>query len=214
MIMNESIHIKEDLLLAISDLFLKYGLRSTSMDDIATHLKMSKKTLYQFFENKDDVVEKVVVYRIEKGRERHISEELSKMTALQFLYNFKKHILESLAMQLPANYFDIKKYHPQVHERILEEEAKFSETLMDLVLKKGVTEGSFREDTDIKLQEYLLTRQFRFFREQDFENNGEYPIGNVMSTIIDNFILALVTEKGRRELEEIKKEEIRKQLKG
>lgn len=184
------------------------------MDDIATHLKMSKKTLYQFFENKDDVVEKVVVYRIEKGRERHISEELSKMTALQFLYNFKKHILESLAMQLPANYFDIKKYHPQVHERILEEEAKFSETLMDLVLKKGVTEGSFREDTDIKLQEYLLTRQFRFFREQDFENNGEYPIGNVMSTIIDNFILALVTEKGRRELEEIKKEEIRKQLKG
>ena len=54
---------KEELLASISELFLKYGLRSTSMDDIATHLKISKKTLYQQFTNKDDVVEQVMLYR-------------------------------------------------------------------------------------------------------------------------------------------------------
>ena len=43
--------------------FLRFGLRSTSMDDIANHLKISKKTLYQQFANKDDVVEQVMLYR-------------------------------------------------------------------------------------------------------------------------------------------------------
>ncbi|MCM1441682.1 MAG: TetR/AcrR family transcriptional regulator [Roseburia sp.] len=174
------------------------------MDDIATHLKMSKKTLYQFFENKDDVVEQVVAYRIEKGREEQTSEECLKMTPVQFLYGIKKHILESLETQLPANYFDIKKYHPHIHKRVLEEEARFVGTFLDVVLKKGVAEGFLREDTDMKLQVYLLTKQFRFFRELEFENRGEYPIGDVMSMIIDNFILALVTEKGRQEFEKIR----------
>ena len=54
---------KEELLENISELFLKYGLRSTSMDDICSHLKISKKTLYQHFSNKDDVVEQVLLYR-------------------------------------------------------------------------------------------------------------------------------------------------------
>ncbi|WP_251620024.1 TetR/AcrR family transcriptional regulator [Odoribacter lunatus] len=208
--MNENTHLNEELVSAISELFLTYGLRSTSMDDIATHLKMSKKTLYQFFENKDDVVEQVVTYRIEKGREKHTSDELLKMTPIQFLYNIKTHILESLNTQLPANYFDIKKYHPDVHQRVLAEESTFMETLMDTVLQRGVAEGFLREDTDMKLQVYLLTRQFCFFREQEFENSGEYPIGDVMSMIIENFILALVTEKGRQEFERIKKEMINK----
>ena len=56
---------KETLLAGISGLFLKYGLRSTSMDDMASHLNISKKTLYQYFTNKDDVVEQVMVYRHE-----------------------------------------------------------------------------------------------------------------------------------------------------
>ena len=53
----------EELLENISGLFLKYGLRSTSMEDICSHLKISKKTLYQFFQNKEDVVEQVLMYR-------------------------------------------------------------------------------------------------------------------------------------------------------
>ena len=54
---------REELLENISELFLKYGLRSTSMDDICSHLKISKKTLYQYFSNKDDLVEQIMMHR-------------------------------------------------------------------------------------------------------------------------------------------------------
>ena len=113
--MHENTHLKEELVAAISGLFLTYGLRSTSMDDIAAHLKVSKKTLYQIFENKDDVVEQVVFYRFEKRREENAPDELLRMSPVQFLYNIKRHILADLNTQLPANYFDVKKYHPEVY---------------------------------------------------------------------------------------------------
>lgn len=54
---------REELLENISELFLKYGLRGTSMDDICSHLKISKKTLYQYFSNKDDLVEQIMMHR-------------------------------------------------------------------------------------------------------------------------------------------------------
>jgi len=179
------------------------------MDDISAHLKISKKTLYQIFENKDDVVEQVVFYRLEKRREENAPDELSKMSPVQFLYNIKRHILADLNTQLPANYFDIKKYHPGVYAKILREESKFMETLMDVVLKRGVEEGFLRSDTDMKLQTYLLTKQFSFFKEQELANAMEYPKADLVSMVIDNFILALATEKGREELGKIKKEERR-----
>lgn len=207
--MHENTHLKEELVAAISGLFLTYGLRSTSMDDISAHLKISKKTLYQIFENKDDVVEQVVFYRLEKRREENAPDELSKMSPVQFLYNIKRHILADLNTQLPANYFDIKKYHPGVYAKILREESKFMETLMDVVLKRGVEEGFLRSDTDMKLQTYLLTKQFSFFKEQELANAMEYPKADLVSMVIDNFILALATEKGREELGKIKKEERR-----
>ncbi len=208
--MHEHTHSKEELLEAISGLFLTYGLRSTSMDDISAHLKISKKTLYQIFENKNDVVEQVVAYRIEKNREKHASGDLLKMTPVRILYSIRTHILESLNTQLPANYFDIKKYHPEVYGRILREESEFMETFMDVVLRRGVEEGFLRNDTDMKLQTYLLTRQFSFFKEQELANAMAYPRTDLVSIVIENFILALATEKGRKEFEKIKKEKNRR----
>ena len=78
---------------------------------------------------------------------------------------------------------------------------------MAAVLNRGVAEGFLRSDTDMKLQTYLLTKQFSFFKEQELANVMEYPKADMVSVIIDNFILALATEKGRDEFEKIKKEE-------
>lgn len=205
--MYDNNHFKEELLAAISELFLTFGLRSTSMDDISARLKISKKTLYQIFENKDDVVEQVALYRLEKRRHEIAPEELAKLSPVQFLCNIKTHILRDLNTQLPANYFDVKKYHPEVYVRIQREEMKFTESLMEVVLEKGIRDGFLREDADMKLQVYLLTRQFAYFKEQELANTVEYPMSVILSAMIDNFILSITTEKGRNEFEKIRKED-------
>jgi AcrR family transcriptional regulator len=52
----EQVDIKKKILKAAENLFMKYGVRSISMDDISRHLAVSKKTLYQHFADKEDIV--------------------------------------------------------------------------------------------------------------------------------------------------------------
>ncbi len=205
--MYENDRLKEELLANISDLFLTYGLRSTSMDDICTHLKISKKTLYQIFENKDHVVEQVMFYRLEKIRKETNEESISKKNPVRFLYSIKKHIIEDLNSRLPANYFDVKKYHPEVDKRIREAERKFIYSILSSVLRQGVEQGFFRKEADMEVQMYLFEKQMSFLKEQEMLNEIEYPKIVLVSTIVDNFILSISTVEGVAVFDEIIKNE-------
>ncbi|WP_298611743.1 TetR/AcrR family transcriptional regulator [uncultured Odoribacter sp.] len=198
---------KEELLANISDLFLTYGLRSTSMDDICNYLKISKKTLYHIFENKDDVVEQVMWYRLEYIRKKTTPAEVSKIGPVLFLYDMKKHILENLNSRIPANYFDLKKYHPEVDKKIRAEKDKIMKSILKGVLSVGVKEGFFRGEADLELQIFLLNRSLSFLEELERPLEADYPVPLLISTIVDNFILSMSTEQGRKEFEKIKKEE-------
>lgn len=205
--MYEGNHTKEELVASISDLFLKYGLRSTSMDDISAHLKISKKTLYQVFENKDDVVEQVMYYRLENLRRETSPEEVSKIGPVRFLYEMKKHIISNLNTLLPANYFDLRKYHPEVDKRTGEERDKIMKTVLKGILSAGIESGFFRKDLDMELQMYIFNRQLSFLIEQEVPADLVYPVPLLISTILDNFILTISTPKGVEEFEKIRRED-------
>ena len=90
--MEENIKQKRELIAAISDLFLRFGLRSTSMDDIANHLKISKKTLYQQFANKDDVVEQVMLYRRDEKIKNTDVNQLAKKNPIVVMSEIREEI--------------------------------------------------------------------------------------------------------------------------
>ena len=137
---------KEELLENISELFLKYGLRSTSMDDICSHLKISKKTLYQHFSNKDDVVEQVLLYRRNSHQVKKDIEKLKQNNPIKIMLSIRDHIISSLNSRMPANLFDLKKYHPDVYQRVNEKDQIFIHNLLNDVINKGIEEGYFRKD--------------------------------------------------------------------
>lgn len=200
-------HQKEDLLKNISEIFLTYGLRSTSMDDICYHLKISKKTLYQIFENKDDVVEQVMLYRRAQKRKENDLDKMLKMNPVHFLYSIKKHIISDLSSRLPANLYDMKKYHPEVDKRISQGDREFITQLLTKVLLKGVQDGYFQKDLNMELQIYLFSKQMSFLGDPDTMNTMEYPIPTILTTIIDNFIRAISCEKGIVEFNKLKEDD-------
>lgn len=206
-IMTDKRHVEEELLAGISELFLTYGLRSTSMHDICVQLRISKKTLYQIFENKDDVVKQVMFYRIGKRRKMDTVDRLEMVSPIVFINDIKRHIIEELNTLMPANYFDLKKYHPVVYKEVEEENEAYFEAIMTVVLQKGLDSGYFREDINLEIQIYLLTHQFNVLRETELVNSGEHPKPLLVNTIIDNFILALSSAKGLTEFERIQQEE-------
>ena len=195
MIEKENSQVKEDMIEDISDLFLKYGLRSTSMEDICTHLKISKKTLYQFFANKDDVVEQVMLQRRNNRRVKEDIENLLQQNALEALLLIRDHVISDYSSRLPANMFDIKKYHPEVYEKILQLDVEFSYTTLRKLLNNGIKSGYFRKDLHLDIQIYLFTKQMSFLGEPEMISSIQYPMNDIISTIMENFIRSISTPK-------------------
>ena len=192
---------KETLVAEISDLFLKYGLRSTSMDDMASHLNISKKTLYQYFTNKDDVVEQVMIHRHELLRHHADLQELMQKNAIEIVQQLKHFLAKEFNSRIPANWYDIKKYHPAVYKKLTEEEEKAKQGFLEILLDKGISEGYFRKDIDKKLQIYLLSTPLTYLGDPELISRLEYPVYTIVCTVLDNFVRAIATEKGLKEIE-------------
>ncbi|MDE6450768.1 MAG: TetR/AcrR family transcriptional regulator [Odoribacter sp.] len=193
---------KDELLENISDIFLKYGLRSTSMDDICTHLKISKKTLYQFFNNKDDVVEQVMIYRRDNRQAQKNLEKLKKQSPIELILSIRDHTIACCNKEVPTNWFDLKKYHPEVWHRMKEKDEMFIRQLFDEMIDKGIREGIFREDINKDVQVYLFVKQMGLLNESLMNDETKYPPEVLVSTIMENIIRSFVTSKGMEELEQ------------
>lgn len=200
---NEINRTKEELLENISELFLKYGLRSTSMDDICSHLKISKKTLYQLFSNKDDLVEQVLLHRRENHRTQQYLLELRRQNAIEIMLSICDHIIASLKSRMPANLFDLKKYHPDVYQRVNEKDQIFIHNLMNEVIDKGIQDGYFRRNINREVQVYLFVKQMAFLGEPEMISEIKYPLDAVVSTIVENVIRSFATPKGMEELKKL-----------
>lgn len=202
--MEENIKQKRELIAAISDLFLRFGLRSTSMDDIANHLKISKKTLYQQFANKDDVVEQVMLYRRDEKIKNTDVNQLAKKNPIVVMSEIRDFMVSDLGSRLPANHFDLRKYHPAVYERVAKQEEESTKKFLVALLDNGIKQELFRKDIDKELQLYLLGKQLHFLKDPEITSKLEYPISVIISTIFINFIYAISTEKGLKEFERLK----------
>lgn len=200
---NESKQLKEELLENISDLFLKYGLRSTSMEDICTHLKISKKTLYQLFSNKDDIVEQVMVYRRNNYHTQQQLKKLRQLDAIHMMLNIRDHIIENFNSRLPANLFDFKKYHPEVYKKANKIDQEAIQALFNEIINKGIQEGNFRSSINQEVQVYLFVKQMLILSEPELISEIKYPIATIVSTIVENTLRSFVTPQGQEILEEL-----------
>lgn len=200
---NESKQLKEELLENISDLFLKYGLRSTSMEDICTHLKISKKTLYQLFSNKDDIVEQVMVYRRNNYHTQQQLKKLRQLDAIHMMLNIRDHIIENFNSRLPANLFDLKKYHPEVYKKANKIDQEAIQALFNEIINKGIQEGNFRSSINQEVQVYLFVKQMLILSEPELISEIKYPIATIVSTIVENTLRSFVTPQGQKILEEL-----------
>ena len=79
------------------------------MDDICSHLKISKKTLYQYFSNKDDLVEQIMMHRRNNYRTQKDIEELKQHNSVEIMLTIRDHIIRSFNSRMPANLFDFNR---------------------------------------------------------------------------------------------------------
>jgi len=187
---------QKEILEQAADLFYKYGIRSVTMDDISRQLGISKKTLYQYVENKEDLVSQTAEYVmsctgqiLEDLRNR----KLSALDELTYVHDFA---IQGIKDANPNVEFDLQKYYPKVYKRI--ETIKHERMYNFLVenMEKGINEDVYRENLDPDIIARLfIARTDAFLRDEIFSIE-EMSKASFLDQIFSYHIHALCNMKG------------------
>lgn len=144
----------------IEELLLKYGIRSLSMDDIARELGISKKTLYQHFKDKKDLVMQVVMHGVEAQscKFKEIVTQ-NKLNAIDVLFFVSKHIAENHKSMNQNIHFDLQKYYPESWQILLEHNKKHIYGKICQNMEQGIQEGLYLDDFRINVIAKLYVQQ-------------------------------------------------------
>lgn len=188
------------------ELFMRYGIRSVSMDEVATQLGMSKKTIYQFYADKDALVEDVIEIEINDSRSECSAHKAKSDNAIYEIFMAVDMLLEVLSKMNPNVLFDMEKYHPKAFRKYNEFKDKFLYAIIKQNLEWGKQEGLYREEinTDI-LSKFRLATMLLVFN-QDLFPSGKNSSITVVTEITDNFIYGLATPKGQKLIQKYKQQ--------
>lgn len=201
---------QERILLKAHELFMRYGLRSVSMDEIANHLGMSKKTIYQFYADKDALVEGAIDIEIQRSKNDCVGTRNQSENAIHEIFLAIDMVQEMLKHMNPSLMFDLEKYHPKAYKQFLEHKNKFFLEIIRTNMEWGIKEDLYREGVNIEiLTRFRLVTMFLMFDTINFPITRFTP-GQVIAEITDNFLYGLATSKGQKLIQKYKQQRLKK----
>lgn len=182
-------------------LFLKYGVKSITMNDIAKSCGISKRTLYETFHDKDELLEICIKTMNGISSNERRSWERESTDVLDFFMKSVQRMAERSNQINPNFYREMHKFYPRIAAMQLDhiETTVLPETAA--LIQKGIEEGLFRPGLDTEMVSRLLVGQFDYVVNSNFAEKVTKPISEILKVIIQNFVRGIATEKGLRKIE-------------
>ena len=189
------------ILIKAENLFLRYGIKSVSMDDIARELGISKKTLYQAVENKKDLLMQVI--------QAHVAAELEEMNTIQDeatdaideMLRVTQYVLPTLRQMSPTVIYDLQKYYQEVWQLI---EGYHNEHIFNMIktnVERGISEGIYRDDFNADIVAKLYVGKTVLVIDEDLFPLKNYNKENLFKEYIKYHIRGIASAKGLKLLE-------------
>lgn len=193
--------IREKYLEVAAELFQRYGFRSVTMDDLCREIGISKKTIYQHFKDKRDLVESTLLYLKTKHQACHKSVIEADLNAIEKVINIAKIVIGHIKNSSPSADYDLKKYYPDLYKIYSEEKSKMIFNQVQSILKQGVKEGLFRDDIDVKLiAQFQVGVIFHIFNPENNIFDTEPWSIKVYKELITHYLYGVCNENGIKEL--------------
>ena len=193
---------KENILNKAVDLFLHYGFKSVTMDDIANDLGISKKTIYKYFSHKLDLIDASTIL---------VHEKVDKMIGEIVMKNFnaieENFVIKSIFKDMFKNVktspmFQLKKYYPETYGKVMEHQmCTFSECVREN-LHKGIKEKLYRQDIDVEIVMKFYFQLIYGAYEGDLFGTNMEDIIKTEVKILEYHTRSIATSKGIEVLEE------------
>lgn len=189
---------KERIQAKADELFMQYGIRSVSMDDIAAQLAMSKKTLYQFFSDKDELVDAVVDKELKRGQCDCMECRSSARDAVDEIFLTMEKIADHFRNMNPMVIHDLEKFHAAAYQKFLKHKNEF---LLDVIRKnmeRGIQEELFRPEINVDVMSRFRLESMMIAFNMTVFPPRKYNLVEVTQEIIEHYLYGLATLKGHK----------------
>ncbi len=188
------------------EMFMRYGIRSVSMDEIAGQLGMSKKTLYQHFVDKDQLIEAVVSDDVRRGEQDCLSSCRTAENAVEEVFILMQSVLKQIREMNPVVVYDLQKFHPRAFKHFEKHKNEFILSIVKQNMERGIREELYREEISIDiLSRYRLESMFIPFNMDVFPPS-KYEVASVTKEIMVHFTYGIATPKGFKLIQKYLKE--------
>ena len=191
---------EKQLLIAAGDIFMMNGVKSMTMDDIARALKISKKTLYKFVKDKNDLVCKSIGLVMD-SHECEFDEICDRIeNPIEELREITLKAAEQLKLIHPSVMYDIRKFHPEAWEYFEDHKnTHIYECVIDN-LKRGQNTGVYREDINSEIISKLYVARFEILFDPEIFPPSKFTLVDVHNEMMQYHFYGILTPKGIEEL--------------
>jgi TetR/AcrR family transcriptional regulator, cholesterol catabolism regulator len=191
--------IKERILNKATEMCFRFGIRSVTMDDIAKELGISKKTIYQHFEDKDEIIFQIMKLEMDKDKNEWASLSITSKNLLDKMTSALQLMRKGMEGMHSSIIFDIKRYHPRAWALFLDHKNNFILETVTNDINAGIKEGIFRSDINVSFMAKFRMEQVEMGFDTDVFPSTSFNMVEIQTTLLDHFIRGILTEKGLKQ---------------
>jgi AcrR family transcriptional regulator len=197
--MQLKIKMKEKIISKASELFLKLGFKSVTMDDIAGEMCISKKTIYKYFCNKEVLIEEstsMVHRQVHDIIDTIVAKDYN---SIQENFEIREMFRDMFKNNIDTSpIYQLKKHYPEIYQNVLSYEIEQCTQYFRVNIEKGIREGLYREDLNIDIYvKFYYTLIFHINETTISEREAQ----EIELEALEYHTRAMATEKGIQELE-------------
>jgi len=194
---------KDKILESATEMFLTYGFKSVTMDDIAEKMSISKKTIYTHFNNKTKLVEETTF-----GMFECISTGIDLICELDYnpieeLFQIKKFILEHLKDEKSSPIYQLQKFYPKIHANLTRKQFDVMQGCVVANLERGVHDGIFRKEINIQFITRVYFKGMVGIKDAETFPAEMFSMNYLLENYLEYHVRGIATEKGIQTLEKI-----------
>lgn len=200
----ERVMIMKDKIIQKSvDLFLNLGFKSVTMDDIANEMGISKKTIYQHFENKTKLVEATTLHVLE-----NISHgidcicELDK-NPIEEIYEIKRFVMLNLKDEKSSPQYQLQKYYPKIFASLRRKQFDKMLGCVTRNIERGVSQGLYRDSINIEFISRLYFNSMISLKDQDVFPRANFSMPVLMDQYLEYHLRGICSPKGIKTLTQL-----------
>lgn len=189
---------QERILQGAFQLFSQYGIKSVSMDDIARHLSVSKKTIYQSYKDKNDIVLQIMRGMLNANKQEVDRCRSNAKDAVQEGIEIINHIQRLIASFNPSFFYDMQKYHPDAWQMFRSFREEFAYLKLKDTLQRGIQEGLYRDNINIEIMARMRIEDMEAVFNPFLFTPSKFNLTELIYETTLHFLYGVATIKGHK----------------